>query len=49
MARLHILGAGTPPPTVDRFGTSYVLDVGGGRLAMFVSARRIRRTTSVLE
>src|SRR5260370_25513903 len=35
MARLHILGAGTPPPTVDRFGTSYVLDLGGGRLAMF--------------
>ena len=35
MARLHILGAGTPTPTADRFGTSYVLDLGGGRLAMF--------------
>src|SRR5213593_158610 len=35
MARLHILGAGTPTPTADRFGTSYVLDLGGGLLAMF--------------
>src|SRR5438093_737529 len=35
LARLHILGAGTPTPTADRFGTSYVLDLGGGRLAMF--------------
>lgn len=33
--RLHVLGAGTPTPTPDRFGTSYVLDLGGGRLAMF--------------
>ncbi len=35
MLRLHVLGAGTPTPTPSRFGTSYVLDLGGGRLAMF--------------
>ncbi len=29
MARIHILGAGTPTPTPDRFGSSYVVEVGG--------------------
>ena len=29
MARIHILGAGTPTPTPARFGSSYVVEVGG--------------------
>ena len=29
MARLYILGAGTPTPTAQRFGSSYVVEVGG--------------------
>ena len=28
MARIHILGAGTPTPTPDRFGSSYVMELG---------------------
>lgn len=28
MARIHILGAGTPTPTPDRFGSSYVVELG---------------------
>ena len=28
MARLHLLGTGTPTPTPERFGTCYVLDTG---------------------
>ena len=29
MARIYILGAGTPTPTPERFGSSYVAEVGG--------------------
>ena len=29
MARIHILGAGTPTPTPTRFGSSYVVEVAG--------------------
>jgi ribonuclease Z len=29
MAKIHILGGGTPTPTVSRFGSSYVVEVGG--------------------
>ena len=32
MARLYVLGAGTPTPTEHRFGSSYVLEVGGEQL-----------------
>lgn len=32
MARVHILGAGTPTPTKTRFGSSYVIDVSGEQL-----------------
>lgn len=34
MARIHILGAGTPTPTPDRFGSAYVVDTGDD-LVMF--------------
>src|SRR5688572_13237630 len=29
MARIFILGAGTPTPTAERFGSSYVVEVAG--------------------
>ncbi len=29
MARIHVLGAGTPTPTPTRFGSSYVVEVAG--------------------
>jgi len=29
MARIHVLGAGTPTPTPTRFGSSYVIEVAG--------------------
>ena len=29
MARIYVLGAGTPTPTAERFGSSYVVKVGG--------------------
>ena len=29
MARIHVLGAGTPTPTPTRFGSSYVVEIGG--------------------
>ena len=32
MARIHILGAGTPTPTATRFGSSYVVEVAGEQL-----------------
>jgi len=32
MARIHVLGAGTPTPTPDRFGSSYVVDVAGEQI-----------------
>ena len=32
MARVYILGAGTPVPTAERFGSSYVVEVGGQHL-----------------
>lgn len=32
MLRLHILGAGTPTPTLTRFGSAFVLDVDGEKL-----------------
>jgi ribonuclease BN (tRNA processing enzyme) len=32
MARIHILGAGTPTPTPARFGSSYVVEVAGEQL-----------------
>ena len=34
MARVHILGAGTPTPTPERFGSAYVVDTGDD-LVMF--------------
>jgi ribonuclease Z len=34
VTRLHILGSGTPTPTPARFGSAYVVNVGG-RLVMF--------------
>ena len=32
MARIHVLGAGTPTPTPTRFGSSYVVDVAGEQI-----------------
>ena len=32
MARVHVLGAGTPTPTPTRFGSSFVVDVAGEQL-----------------
>jgi ribonuclease Z len=32
MSRVYILGAGTPTPTASRFGSSYVVEVGGEHL-----------------
>ena len=32
MARVHVLGAGTPTPTRTRFGSSYVVEVAGEQL-----------------
>ena len=32
MARIHILGAGTPTPTAERFGSSFVAEVGGEKI-----------------
>ena len=32
MARIHILGAGTPTPTPARFGSSFVLEVAGEQI-----------------
>ena len=32
MARIHILGAGTPTPTPTRFGSSYVVEVGDDQI-----------------
>lgn len=32
MARVHILGAGTPTPTPTRFGSAYAVEVGGEHL-----------------
>ena len=32
MARVHVLGAGTPTPTPARFGSSYVVEVAGEQL-----------------
>lgn len=32
MARVHILGAGTPTPTPDRFGSAFAVEVGGEHL-----------------
>ena len=29
MATIHILGAGTPTPTPDRFGSSFALEIDG--------------------
>jgi ribonuclease Z len=34
MTKIHILGSGTPTPTAERFGSSYVVDTGQG-LVMF--------------
>ncbi|WP_166459688.1 MBL fold metallo-hydrolase [Amycolatopsis pithecellobii] len=34
MTNVHILGSGTPTPTPDRFGSSYVVETGG-ELVMF--------------
>ncbi len=34
MTRVHVLGAGTPTPTPERFGSAYVIDTGND-LAMF--------------
>ena len=35
MALVHVLGAGTPTPTADRFGTSYVVELAGEQRMMF--------------
>ena len=32
MARLYVLGAGTPTPTPTRFGSAYVLDIEGEKI-----------------
>ena len=32
MARVHVLGAGTPTPTPTRFGSSYVVEVGDDQI-----------------
>ena len=32
MAKIHILGAGTPTPTPSRYGSSYVVEVAGEQL-----------------
>ena len=32
MARVHILGAGTPTPTPERFGSSFVVEVAGEKI-----------------
>ena len=32
MATVHILGAGTPTPTPDRFGSSFALEIGGDQI-----------------
>jgi ribonuclease Z len=52
--RLHILGAGTPYADADRFGSSYILEVGGesimfdcGPGATYKMARMGLRTTDV--
>ena len=34
MARIHVLGAGTPTPTPDRFGSSFVVEVAGEQIMM---------------
>ncbi len=35
MVDVYVLGAGTPTPTADRFGTSYVVKMKDGRSMMF--------------
>lgn len=35
MTRLHVLGAGTPTPTAERFGTAHALELSDGRILMF--------------
>jgi len=32
MAKIHVLGAGTPTPTATRFGSSYVVEVAGEQI-----------------
>ena len=32
MARIHVLDAGTPTPTPERFGSSYVVEVSGQKI-----------------
>ncbi|SVB36328.1 uncharacterized protein METZ01_LOCUS189182, partial [marine metagenome] len=32
MATIHILGAGTPTPTPDRFGSSFALEIDGDQI-----------------
>ena len=34
MARIHVLGAGTPTPTPTRFGSSYVVEVGDDQVTV---------------
>ena len=34
MPRVHILGAGTPTPTPYRFGSSYVVEMGGDQIML---------------
>jgi ribonuclease BN (tRNA processing enzyme) len=36
---LYVLGAGTPTPTPDRYGSAYVVELGDER-QMFTAARR---------
>ena len=33
MAKIHILGAGTPTPTPDRFGSAFAVQMGGEAMA----------------
>lgn len=35
MAQVYILGAGTPTPSAERFGSAYVLELGGDQRMMF--------------
>ena len=42
--RLYVLGAGTPTPTPDRYGSAYVLELGDERV-MFDAARPLHTSS----
>ena len=43
MARIHVLGAGTPTPTPTRFGSAYAVEVGGELLTSTKSSAIVPR------